>query len=79
MANKKIKADLVIDGEIQTTNIPHETTDVDKFLVSNAGLIKYRTGAEVSSDIGSSSSRNVDGGTWDSVYLPEQNIDGGTL
>ena len=33
-------------------NISHETTDVDKILVSNAGLVKYRTGAELLSDVG---------------------------
>jgi len=27
----------------------------------------------------SQSDSNIDGGTWDSDYLPEQNIDGGTL
>jgi hypothetical protein len=30
--------------------INHETTDVDKFLVSNSGLVKYRTGSELLSD-----------------------------
>lgn len=29
-----------------------ESTDVDKFLVSNAGLVKYRTGTQILSDIG---------------------------
>lgn len=32
-------------------SITHETTDIDTFLVSNAGLIKYRTGSEFFSDI----------------------------
>ncbi len=36
------------------TGIAAEGTDVDRFLVSNAGLIKSRTGAQVLSDIGAS-------------------------
>jgi hypothetical protein len=40
------------DGALKLASIPHETTDVDAFLVSNAGLVKYRTGAELLSDIG---------------------------
>jgi len=37
------------------TNIPNADTDTDKFLVSDAGVVKYRTGAEVLSDIGGAS------------------------
>jgi len=33
------------------TTIANATTDTDKFLVSDSGVIKYRTGAEVASDI----------------------------
>jgi hypothetical protein len=40
------------DGSLKLASIPHETTDVDAFLVSNAGLVKYRTGTELLSDIG---------------------------
>jgi hypothetical protein len=36
-------------------NIPNADTDTDKFLVSDAGVVKYRTGAEVLSDIGGAS------------------------
>jgi len=32
--------------------LANETTDVDKFLVSNNGLVKYRTGTQILSDIG---------------------------
>lgn len=42
-------------GTIASLDIPSEATDVDKFLVSNAGLIKYRTGDELLSDIGGAS------------------------
>jgi len=34
------------------SNIVHGTADYDKFLVSDAGVIKYRTGAEILADIG---------------------------
>jgi photosystem II stability/assembly factor-like uncharacterized protein len=41
------------------TSIAAEATDVDKFLVDSAGVIKYRTGAEVLSDIGASASSHL--------------------
>mgnify|MGYP000901745809 FL=1 len=47
---------LVVAGASYLNTIAHETTDVDVFLVSNAGLIKYRTGAELRSDIGAGTS-----------------------
>jgi hypothetical protein len=40
------------DGKVQINNIPNATTDTDKFLVSDSGVIKYRTGSELLSDIG---------------------------
>jgi hypothetical protein len=36
-------------------NIPNADTDTDKFLVSDNGTVKYRTGAQVLSDIGGAS------------------------
>jgi hypothetical protein len=36
-------------------NIPNADTDTDKFLVSDNGTVKYRTGAELLSDIGGAS------------------------
>jgi hypothetical protein len=41
-----------IDGTLTVSTISSATTDTDKFLVSDAGGVKYRTGAEVLSDIG---------------------------
>jgi hypothetical protein len=41
-----------VGGSLTVSTIAAEATDVDKFLVSNAGLVKFRTGAEVASDIG---------------------------
>ena len=37
---------------MKSDSINNATTDTDKFLVSDGGAIKYRTGAEVRSDIG---------------------------
>ena len=39
-------------GAITITGPSNATSDTDKFLVSDSGVIKYRTGAEVLSDIG---------------------------
>ena len=40
------------NSNIKISTIPNATSDTDKFLVSDSGEIKYRTGAEVRSDIG---------------------------
>lgn len=48
-------------GQQQFQTINHETTDVDKFLVSNGGYIKYRTGSELVSDLGISGLWHDDG------------------
>ena len=39
-------------GAINLNTISNATTDTDKFLVSDSGVIKYRTGVELLSDIG---------------------------
>lgn len=41
------------------SSIAAEATDVDKFLVDSTGVIKFRTGAEVLSDIGASASGHL--------------------
>jgi len=43
---------ILISGELNISTINNVSTDTDKFLVSDSGLIKYRTGAEVRTDIG---------------------------
>jgi hypothetical protein len=43
---------LEITGDLYVNTIVNAITDTDKFLVSDGGVIKYRTGAEVLSDIG---------------------------
>lgn len=46
------KAGLVVDGVTQLNTVANATTDTDKFLVSDGGVVKYRTGAQIASDIG---------------------------
>ena len=43
---------LSILGDLYIDTIVNATTDTDRFIVSDAGVIKYRTGAQVLSDIG---------------------------
>jgi len=43
---------LTISGDLYVNSIVNAVTDTDRFLVSDGGVIKYRTGAEVLSDIG---------------------------
>ena len=43
---------LTISGDLYINTIANAITDTDKFLVSDGGVIKYRTGSEVLSDIG---------------------------
>ncbi len=43
---------LLINGELSLDNIANASTDTDKFVVADNGVIKYRTGAQVRSDIG---------------------------
>jgi predicted heme/steroid binding protein len=43
---------LEVSGNLYVNSIVNATTDTDRFIVSDGGLIKYRTGAEVLSDIG---------------------------
>lgn len=59
------------------STIPAEATDVDKFLVDSTGVIKYRTGAELLSDIGGASSGHLhDGATLEHDAV---NSDGGAF
>ena len=41
-----------VQGQATLNTINNATSDTDKFLVSDSGTIKYRTGAEVRADIG---------------------------
>lgn len=48
-----------VNGETKIRTINHAVSDTDKFIVSDGGLIKYRTGAELLSDIGGQPSITV--------------------
>lgn len=50
--SQKIKTSVEIDGSLKASQIANATTDTDKFLVSDDGTIKYRTSAEILSDLG---------------------------
>ncbi len=41
-----------IAGSVTIDTIANATGDTDKFLVSNSGIVQYRTGAELAADIG---------------------------
>jgi predicted heme/steroid binding protein len=43
---------LEVSGNLYVNSIVNATTDTDRFIVSDGGLIKYRTGAQVLTDIG---------------------------
>lgn len=47
-------------GSLNLTTIANAATDTDKFIVSDTGLIKYRTGTEVLSDIGAIANSYLD-------------------
>ena len=47
---------LSVDGTSTIGSIANAASDTDKFLVSDSGTVKYRTGAEVLSDIGAGAS-----------------------
>jgi predicted heme/steroid binding protein len=51
----RILANLNVAGTLDIDNVQNAGVDTDRFLVQDAnGLVKYRTGAELASDIGSS-------------------------
>lgn len=47
-----VNGDVGIAGSLDINTIANATTDTDTFLVSDTGIIKYRTGAQLLSDIG---------------------------
>lgn len=50
--SQKIYSNLEIKGNVTVSNITNAILDTDKFLVSDGGLLKYRTGSEMLFDIG---------------------------
>ena len=51
LANIIAKAGLIVDGAVTLNNVPNATVDTDRFLVVDSGLVKYRTGAQLMSDV----------------------------
>lgn len=47
-----VNGDVGIGGNLTLSTIVNATVDTDRFLVSDSGVIKYRTGAQLLSDIG---------------------------
>jgi len=47
-----VNGDVKVGTTLQIGSIANASSDTDKFLVSDSGIVKYRTGAEVRSDIG---------------------------
>jgi len=64
---------ILISGELNISTINNVSTDTDKFLVSDSGVIKYRTGAEVRTDIGAI------GGSGTTNFIPMFTPNGTTL
>ncbi len=57
------KAGLIVDGAVTFNNVPNATIDTDRFLVIDAGVVKYRTGSQLLSDIGGTAYGLPIGGT----------------
>lgn len=67
---------------LDLSTISNATTDTDKFLVSDSGVIKYRTGAQVRSDIGAGTGNGTVTSTNGSntrlaVFSSASNVSGG--
>jgi len=52
---------LDVNGDLRVSTIANATTDTDRFIVSDGGVIKYRTGSEVLSDIGGAAASSISG------------------
>ena len=51
LSNILAKAGLIVDGTATLNSVANATTDTDRFIVIDNGVVKYRTGAELRSDI----------------------------
>ena len=52
LSNQTTDENISLDGILTIGSIANASTDTDKFLVSDGSVVKYRTGAQVRSDIG---------------------------
>jgi len=55
------KAGLVVDGVVTLNSVANANTNTDKFIVVDSGIVKYRTAAEILSDIGALSTATNNG------------------
>jgi hypothetical protein len=70
--NNTERVRVAADGNVTFSQIANATTDTDKFLVSDSGVIKYRTGSELLSDIGGQAAlTNPVTGTGTTNYIPK--------
>ncbi len=69
--------DAVTHDTLTLSSIAAEGSDVDKFLVDSTGIIKYRTGAEVLSDIGAAAASHLHNAQ--TLQLDGVNSDGGAF
>ena len=61
----KILKDLAVSGQITVGQLLQSSIDTDKFLVAENGVVKFRTGSEILSDIGAPSTSGTGAtGTW---------------
>lgn len=65
LANILAKAGLVVDGAVTLNNVSAASTDTDRFLVVESGVVKYRTGSQLLSDIAAV------GGSGSTNYIPK--------
>lgn len=45
------RAGLVVEGIVTLNSVANATTDTDKFVVIDSGVVKYRTGAQLIADV----------------------------
>ena len=64
-------AGVSITGSATISTIANASSDTDKFLVSDGGVLKYRTGAEVRSDIGAGTGSGTVTGTGTANSIPK--------
>lgn len=55
------KAGLVVDGVVTLNSVANANTNTDKFIVVDSGIVKYRTAAQILSDLGALSTATNSG------------------
>ena len=52
LSNILAKAGLIVDGQVTLNSVANATSNTDKFIVVDTGVVKYRSAAQLLSDIG---------------------------